>query len=124
MAMAEAGFSRQSKATLKRDFALLTLDKKERQEIIKQALDTVKKESLANQAKQQDPKGRPWKPRQTSKSDEQGKPLKMLRKIYRKASVDVDGAYSGKLKYRNMVERRIAAEHHYGLVPEPNSKGK
>lgn len=123
--MAETGFTRQSRATLKRDFDLLTLEKKERQAIIRQALETVKKESLDNQAKQQDPNGRPWKPRQEAKTDAKGKPLKMLRKIYRKANVDADGAFSGKLKYRNMIERRIAAEHHYGLVPErTNGKGK
>lgn len=116
--MEETGLSKQSQATLKRDFALLTLDSKSRETIIKKTLQLIKKESVRNKTRQRNPDGTAWAPRKRTKLNEKGKPQKMLRKIYGKSRVDVETGFRGRLHFRNRVERRIATEHHYGLVPE------
>lgn len=116
--MEETGLSRQSQATLKRDFALLTLDSQSRKAIIKKTLQLVKKESVRNKTRQRNPDGTPWTPRKRAKLNEKGKPQKMLRKIYGKSRVDVETGFCGRLHFKNRVEERIATEHHYGLIPE------
>lgn len=116
--MEETGLSKQSQATLDRDLALLTLTKKVKENIIKSTLRQVKKESLRNKTKQRNPNGTPWEPRKRNKSNGKGKPLKMLRKIYSRSRIETTSSLSGRLYYKNRVERRIATEHHYGLVPE------
>lgn len=116
--MAETGLSRASKARLKRDFQLLSLESKDKRAIVKQSLQEIRKESLKNKTKQQTPDGKKWTPRQKAKTNAKGKSVKMLRKIYGYSRVDLDGSMNGKLHYRSPVQRRIATEHHYGLVPK------
>lgn len=115
--MAETGLSPASKAAFSRDMQLLMLSNQEQKQLVTDGLKAIKKAGVKNKTRQRKPDGTAWKPRQKAKNNAKGKPEKMLRKIYGKSRVDTQ-TLSGKLHFRNPIHKRIAEEHHFGLVPK------
>lgn len=110
--------SPQSVAQIKQDLKILSLDNKRKKQIVRESAKAIKKEALQNKNKQQTAEGKAWQARARPKLGKRGKPLKMLQKMYNRTGFYAKNAESGILGFRNKVDERIAAEHHYGLAPK------
>lgn len=90
-----------------RDLELLSLPPKKKKEILIRSLQMIKRVSVRNTTKQQDPSGKSWKKRKTGTA-------KMLRRIAKLANSQAENK-QGKLFYKNKRTGQIATEHQEGI---------
>lgn len=106
-------FTARSLARINRDLGILTLDKKRKGSLLKNAMKRVIKEARDKIRKQKDPQGGGWKARQKAKLNDKGKPQKMLMRILRTSAVRIEGD-SCIFYYKNKGVGNTAARHNYG----------
>lgn len=109
--------AKESIRKLERDFAILTLDQKKKNKILKSALKRVKQEANKNKARQQSPDGKAWQPRKKAKftytKKGKQKPKKMLAKILNKSTISVTGDMAT-LGFKQQQRSLVAGRHNYG----------